>query len=211
MKKSAPLEPKKRPQQRRSKATVEYILEAAAQILSQDGPRGLNTNGIARRAGVAVASLYQYFPNKEAIVHALFELDLSEERAELATRRNELQDEPFAKAIRVGVRSMIDLHARKPRLVTSILQSIPFLGGAEALVRARQQVVDLVCDAMKRRPGELRSAENLEIKAFLVVHAVESVIHDAASERPSYLTDPAFAQELVEMLERFLLAPDDRM
>jgi AcrR family transcriptional regulator len=205
MKKSAPLEPKKRPKQRRSKATVEYILEAAAQILSQDGPRGLNTNGIARRAGVAVASLYQYFPNKEAIVHALFEMDLSEERAELATRNAELQDEPFAKAIRVGVQSMIDLHARKPRLVTSILQSIPFLGGVEALVRARQQVVELVSDAMRRRPGELRSRENLEIKAFIVVHAVESVIHDAASERPAYLTNPAFAEALVDMLERFLL------
>jgi AcrR family transcriptional regulator len=207
MKKGAPPEPKKRPQQTRSRATVEYILEAAAQILSQDGAYGLNTNRIARKAGVAVASLYQYFPNKEAIVNALFEMQLSEERAELAARSTELQDEPFAKAIRVGVRSMIDIHAGKPKLVTSVLQAIPFLGGADALVRARQHVVDLVTDAMRRRPGELRSSMNLEIKAFVVVHAVESVIHDAAQERPGYLTDPAFEQELVELLDRFLLAP----
>jgi AcrR family transcriptional regulator len=207
MRKGSPPEPRKRPQQTRSRATVEYILEAAAQLLSRDGAAALSTNQIARRAGVAVASLYQYFPNKESIVNALFEMQLSEERAELAARSTELQDEPFAKAIRVGVRSMIDVHAGKPELVRSILKALPFLGGAEALIRARQHVVDLVSDAMRRRPGELRSPENLDIKAFVVVHAIESVIHDAAQERPEYLTDPAFEQELVDLLERFLLAP----
>ncbi len=44
------------------------------------------------------------------------------------------------------------------------------------------------------------------MKAFLVVHAVEDVIHDAAEERPEYLGDPAFAEELVALVERFLLA-----
>ena len=58
---------------------------------------------------------------------------------------------------------------------------------------------------MRRRRGELRSPKNLEIKAFIVVHAIESVIHDAAKERPDYLTDPAFAEELVELVDRFLL------
>jgi len=60
---------------------------------------------------------------------------------------------------------------------------------------------------MKERRGELRSTENLEMKAFLVVHAIEGVIHDAANERPEYLTDPDFAKELVDLIDRFLLEP----
>jgi AcrR family transcriptional regulator len=208
MKKSAPHEPKKQPKQDRSRATVDYILKAAAQLLDQDGAYyGLNTNRIAKKAGVAVASLYQYFPNKEAIVNALFEMELSEERAELTTKSTALQDAPIKEVIRVGIGSTIDIHAKKPKLVTSILQALPFLGGAEALVRARQQVVDLVVEAMKERRGELRSTENLEMKAFLVVHAIEGVIHDAANERPEYLTDPDFAKELVDLIDRFLLEP----
>ncbi len=62
---------RKTPVQRRSVATVEIVLDAAARILDEQGLAGLNTNAVARRAGISVGSLYQYFPSKEAIVSAL--------------------------------------------------------------------------------------------------------------------------------------------
>ena len=62
---------RKTPVQRRSAATVEFVLDAAARILDEEGLAGLNTNAVARRAGISVGSLYQYFPGKEAIVSAL--------------------------------------------------------------------------------------------------------------------------------------------
>ena len=65
------LEPRKAPAQARSTATVAAILEAAARILETDGLAGYSTNAIARRAGVSVGSLYQYFPGKDAITRAL--------------------------------------------------------------------------------------------------------------------------------------------
>jgi AcrR family transcriptional regulator len=198
-------EPKKQPRQGRSQATVDYILKAAAQILSKEGRARLSTNRIAELAGVAVASLYQYFPNKEAIVNALYKMELSEELAEFTQRSAELKDGTVKDAIGVGIRSTIDLHARKPKLVASILESLPVLGGLEALIGARQKVIDFVAETMRQRKSELRSAKNVEIKSFLVVHAIESVIHAAAHERPDYLSEPAFAGELVEMIERFLL------
>jgi AcrR family transcriptional regulator len=196
---------RKGPQQERSRATVDYILKAAVQILSKEGSSGLSTNRIAERAGVAVASLYQYFPNKEAILDALFEMQLSEEREEFERRSSTLKNASLREVIRVGVRSTLDVHARKPTLVRTILSAIPFLGGHDLHVRARQEVVDVVVAAMRDREGELRSPKDLEMRAFVVVHAVEAVIHDAANERPEYLTDPAFADELAEMVERFLL------
>jgi len=204
-KKRTPPEPKKRPRQERSRATVDSILQAAAQILGRDGPDHLSTNRIAARAGVAVASVYQYFPNKEAIVNALFQMQLSEERAEVASRSAGLEGQPLAEAIRVGVRSTIAVHATKPKLVNSILESMPLVGGTEAHQFAREQVVELVHHAMRQRSSEIRSPKNLAIKAFLVVHAVEAAIHDAANEHPEFLTDPAFADELIDMVERFLL------
>ncbi len=62
---------RKTPVQRRSAATVAFVLDAAARILDEGGLASLNTNAVARRAGVSVGSLYQYFPNKESIVSAL--------------------------------------------------------------------------------------------------------------------------------------------
>ena len=62
-----PLNPRKKPGQGRSIATVEAILEAAARILETRGFVGYNTNDIASVAGVSVGSLYQYFPIKAAI------------------------------------------------------------------------------------------------------------------------------------------------
>lgn len=62
---------RKTPVQRRSAATVEFVLDAATRILEEAGLTALNTNSVARRAGISVGSLYQYFPGKEAIVSAL--------------------------------------------------------------------------------------------------------------------------------------------
>jgi len=65
------LSPKKTPRQERSRATVEALLEATTDILIREGYTKLTTNRIAERAGVNIASLYQYFPGKEAIVAEL--------------------------------------------------------------------------------------------------------------------------------------------
>ncbi|MFP6560221.1 TetR/AcrR family transcriptional regulator [Paraburkholderia sp. B3] len=69
----APLDARKQPTQRRSAATVEAILEAAARILETTGLPGYTTNAVAQRAGVSVGSLYQYFPNRDALTAALIE------------------------------------------------------------------------------------------------------------------------------------------
>ena len=66
-----PVEPRKRPEQPRSRATVEMIVEGAASILEERGFEGYNTNAIARRAGVSVGSIYQYFSDKDSITAAV--------------------------------------------------------------------------------------------------------------------------------------------
>ncbi len=71
--KKVPLSPRKQPSQQRSTKLVEAILEAAVRVLSRDGAGGFNTVRVAERAGVSVGSLYQYFPNKQAILFRLQE------------------------------------------------------------------------------------------------------------------------------------------
>jgi AcrR family transcriptional regulator len=64
---------RKSPVQRRALQTVETILEATAQILVEEGSERLTTNYLARKAGFSIGTIYQYFPNREAIILALIE------------------------------------------------------------------------------------------------------------------------------------------
>ncbi len=70
------LEPRKTPQQSRSVATVEAIHDATIQVLLKDEPDRLTTVRVAERAGVSVGTLYQYFPNKQALLFAVLERHL---------------------------------------------------------------------------------------------------------------------------------------
>src|SRR5207344_2490103 len=62
---------RRRPRQARAQATVDSILEAAAQVLQRAGHEGFNTNAVAERAGVSIGTLYQYFGHKDAILVAV--------------------------------------------------------------------------------------------------------------------------------------------
>lgn len=88
MKATEKIQPRKKAQQIRSRETVKAIVQAASYILLNEGVKGFNTNNIAKRAGVSIGSLYQYFPNKDSISSMLFENFFSEQ-IEIVTRNIE--------------------------------------------------------------------------------------------------------------------------
>jgi AcrR family transcriptional regulator len=77
-KRSESLSPRKRPKQRRSRVTIETIFEATIQVLLANGLDGITTIQIADRAGVSIGSLYQYFPNKRALLAAVVKRHVGE-------------------------------------------------------------------------------------------------------------------------------------
>jgi AcrR family transcriptional regulator len=72
------LEPRKSPVQARSAASVDAILEATIQVLLSVGKERLTTTRVASRAGVSVGTLYQYFPNKSALLQAALKRHLTQ-------------------------------------------------------------------------------------------------------------------------------------
>ncbi len=68
---SVELQPRRNPLQYRSKRTVAKILDATAELLDDEGPENLTTERVAERSSVNIATLYHYFPNKLALLHAL--------------------------------------------------------------------------------------------------------------------------------------------
>lgn len=65
------ISPRKQPKQARSTELVAIILQAAAQVLAKEGAQRFTTARVAEKAGVSIGSVYQYFPNKAAILFRL--------------------------------------------------------------------------------------------------------------------------------------------
>jgi AcrR family transcriptional regulator len=189
---------RKAPRQERAGATFEAILEAAARILSSDGPRGLTTNRVARRAGVSVGSLYQYFPNKHAIVRALLERQLA--RA-AALRPPDLDDAslPLEARVRAAVEWHFAAYGEDPGLARS-LRAL-----AEALPEGqRGEVAALRADRTRRTIASgLAPGRDAEIVAFAVEVCLDALLDAATRRRPEWLTSPRFRAEVAELLARY--------
>jgi len=107
------LSPRKRPSQSRAVVTVQAILEGAARILESQGFEGYTTNEIAARAGVSIGSLYQYFPNKDAVTIALIERETGSMVDEVIAA---LALMPPERALQEAIRASVRNQARRPRL-----------------------------------------------------------------------------------------------
>ncbi len=137
---AASLKPRKAPRQRRSTAMVALILQAAARVLERESLSGFNTNRVAEVAGISVGSLYQYFPNKDALVAALIARD-QEVRAEaLEAVFAELANRPFGEALRLLAQYAVRQQYARPLLAAALdheerrLPVGPVLRAAEARI-----------------------------------------------------------------------------
>ncbi|MGH7125597.1 MAG: TetR/AcrR family transcriptional regulator [Stellaceae bacterium] len=195
--------PRKEPRQARAQATLEAVLSAAAQVLVEEGFERATTNRIAEVAGVSVGSLYQYFPNKEAIVNALVERHEGEMFEQLAGMAATLEHAPLEEAIATYVRAMLKVHATSPKLHEVLTRQMPSLDPAKLL--AMQSRVEMVVRIyLEKHRARLRPM-NVELAAFLLSTSVEAVSHMAIIQRPEVLRDRAFADELTQLVLGYLL------
>src|SRR5262245_23308252 len=97
------LSPKKRPGQTRSRQTFDALVEACTGLLPERGYAGTTTNHIAERAGVNVASLYEYFPGKDAIVAQVAERLVERVLARLEEGLPRVMEAPEDDAVRLWI------------------------------------------------------------------------------------------------------------
>ena len=108
-------QPRKIPVQRRAVATCAAIVEAAARILEDQGAEALNTNLVAERAGVSIGTLYQYYPDKQAILVAL----IRRERAALLAELRAIPDNA-SDALGEMIAASIRHQFARPRLAAAL-------------------------------------------------------------------------------------------
>jgi AcrR family transcriptional regulator len=201
---SPEITPRKAPKQRRSRETVDAILTATAQVLVERGYDKATTNLIAKRAGVSIGSLYQYFPNKEALVTALCQRHSEEVCATIVGRLDATQDLPLPLALRGLIKLLLAHHASEPELHRVLIEQVPRLSGFERFAEVNRLLVETITSDLQRRQETLRPRD-LELAAFILVHAVQAVTHAAVLDRPHQLDDDALADEIVDLVRRYLV------
>ena len=113
--------PRKLPQQDRSRATCATILEAAARIIARDGLAGFSTNAVAKRAGVSIGSLYQYYPNKDALMVALIDRQQQQQLDSLMVAASQVDASASLEAVvRTLVRGAMQHHRDHDLLASAI-------------------------------------------------------------------------------------------
>src|SRR5262249_38211439 len=172
------LSARKTPKQDRSRATVAALLEATADILVRDGYAKLTTNRIAERAGVNIASLYQYFPGKEAMVAELRRRHGTEQRAGLQRVLDERTDRSLEGTIRPFVSSDIAAPAQTPKLHRVFTEELPAL--------VFRDVVEMDAPLFEALRRFLRSAEvdvpDIDLALWVISTAGGAVVHRATVE-----------------------------
>jgi AcrR family transcriptional regulator len=195
-------QPRKRPAQQRSRETVRVMLEAAARIFEERGIAAATTDAIAERAGVSIGSLYQYFPNKEALLATLAACHLLAAQAALEPALALLDaNAPAGAAIPALVRALIASHTHRPRLHRILFADAPM--DSEQL-RALAATHAANCARVARwvdARSELRVAD-AAIAARVGLDALTALAHGFALDRRVGSVERR-EQELVTLVRRY--------
>lgn len=198
---------RKTPRQLRSRMTVATIVDAAASLLEKRGPKALNTNAVADRAGFSIGSLYQYFPNKEAIVgelwrrHAEAMVDIIE-RAVADTRVEDRLDT----VIPIAVGGLLEAHRSEADLqapLRSLTRNLPYPEWVMPL-RARRHAAWV--RLLERHRSEV-VVQDLELAAFMLDVIVREVANTALDREMEQLRSGALTREVTRLALAYLRSP----
>ncbi|PBB81895.1 TetR family transcriptional regulator [Mesorhizobium sp. WSM3879] len=173
--------PRRAPTQQRSRERVERMLAAAAALIAEQGSNAMRMGEVAERAGVSIGSLYQFFPDKRAIVWALAERYTAESQACISAALKDVSD---AEGLKQAFSELVDIYygmfLAEPvmRDIWSGTQADKALRELE-LADSRANARFLVAVLKRLRPGANTVA--METAALLVWQMGEAVMRLAIS------------------------------
>lgn len=195
--------PKKRPAQERSRATFDALVDAATLLLPKRGYAGTTTNHIAARAGVNIASLYEYFPGKDAIVAQVAERLVERVMTRLEAAAVRVLDAGGRDAVRLWIEVIHETVAREKDLVAVFLYQVPYANELEPFRDIGERLIEFSQEIRRRAGGTIR-AELSGASLLLLINLVTSTIMQIVHERPKEVTQKDMLDELVFRVEAWL-------
>ncbi|MEK8029847.1 TetR/AcrR family transcriptional regulator [Ideonella sp. DXS29W] len=193
---------RKKPAQSRSRHTVHVILEAAARVFDQHGMKA-TTNQIAEVAGVSVGSLYQYFPDKQALITELHERHRALVAEQLACAMDEAATRAMVEVVRRAVAGCVSVHRERPGLQRLLHLHGPQLSYPDKSSPAKVAVRRQVCQWLEAQLPAADPAAVMRATQTLLT-LVESLVHDAVLDSSEPHDDAVEAENITRVVCGYL-------
>lgn len=205
---------RKLPRQRRSEMTVRSILDATLKVAAVEGFRNLSSAEIARKAGVSVGSLYQYFPTVEAILLAVYEEAAGRVNTKFRSKMLDCMHAPMEVAGRKTLQLLLDEYESNELVLHQLPLEVPQLMIAPGTASLERLVgADIRLYLLQFRQ---LTEQDVEGAVFFLEGMIVGSMRNYLVRRPR-MTRKAFIDDLVSMTAGFmwlrhgnLRDPDDR-
>jgi AcrR family transcriptional regulator len=174
---------RRRPQQARSRARIGHVLDAAETLLIREGAEALTTTRIAEAAGASIGSLYQYFPDKGAIIDALARRYLDE----FERLMDELAERASAERWEDPAGTLVDAYAERYRMEPGYRALWFGRHLTEELRAADRRNKQALADGVRRilvALGVARDDEQLRVSCRAAVLTADALLQEAFRARP---------------------------
>ena len=188
---------RKTPSQARSAWTVDLILQAAAQVLEARGEDELTTKSVAERAGVSIGTLYQYFPNRDAILVALADREaqrIGERMRMLINSDPRNREDPARSMVKALIRSYAG--RRGARRQFALMVSMTGKSGGSLLRKEIAEILGQTWDRYHTAGGPTIN----KVYAYAMVNAIVGVLQAAALENSPILKEPDLEEVLCQVI-----------
>ena len=199
----ARFEMRSEPRQRRARSTVAAIKQATLELLAREGLASCTTNRIAEHAGIGVGSLYQYFPNREAILKALYEdvsLDFARAMQNLTLK---ILDLPIEQAVTRVMRELVVMHERNQLILLQLVDEVPQLKLETQPISFSNLVLSSIRAFVQHRNPALTSRE-VGYKAFFLERIILSSIQRYLHQPPAGMSRRYFTRNLAHIVASFI-------
>lgn len=193
---------RKRPNQSRSRALVDAVAQASLRILDEGGDEALTVARIAELSGAAVGSIYQYFPNKDAIVALLYERVMDEESEQLLLMREKLVGLPLTLALRDILANIIRVELRLFKLNQAFhlrYHNALHLGMWRGPYQSPAEFIEATWLPLLKIYANEITTQHPEVAAYLVGQGLRNVIRAMLEDMPEQLETGAALDSLVAM------------
>lgn len=197
---------KKWPSQERSRATFEAVVTACTWLLAERGYAATTTNHVAERAGVNIASLYEYFPGKDAIVALVAERLVERVMDRLVAGAARVMEAPEDEAMGLWIAHIHDTLARERKLVAVFLYQVPYTNRLAPIQAVGPRLVEF-SQRIRERAGGFVAPGFSAATLHLVINVVTSTILQLVLDPPADVPKRELLAELARRVEAWIRGP----
>lgn len=189
------------PSQKRSRERIQRLLDTADKLIGSDGLATLTVPQLAAGAEIPVGSIYQFFPDKSAVVDAVAARYMQLSVELLKQMAEKIVELPWDAAVDAVIELFASMYREHPTFRELWLNGHLTAGARERDRRNNDELAELLAEVLRRRP-EFHSSRRLKLACRTAVEIADGLLRYAFTLKPN--GDQAVINELKRVVSRYL-------